>query len=456
MMTDFQETYRQKAEQMRERSIEEQEREALEEEDTPAPDLASVITGWPAPLDPAAFHGLPGEIVRTLDPHTESDPVAILFQVLAAFGNAVGGRPFFRAEADRHTANLYVGLVGDTARSRKGTSWGHVRRLMEIADSDWLRDRNFTGLSSGEGVIYNVRDPIEQQQPVKEKGRVVDYETVVTDHGVPDKRLFVYQSELATVLRVMGREGNTLSAVLRQAWDCGSLGTLTKNSPVRATGAHVSIVGHVTRPELLKYLAETEQANGFANRFLWICAKKSKSLPEGGNLDRLVTDRLGVRLREALAFARDVDEVFRDEVARGIWIQIYDELSRGRPGILGAITARAEAQVMRLALIYALLDKKTIISAEHLKAGIAAWDYADASARYIFGEATGDRTADRILAAIRQSEYGLTRTELRDLFDRHKSSREIDRALATLAAAALVECREEQSGGRPVERWVAL
>jgi hypothetical protein len=72
-------------------------------------------------------------------------------------------------------------------------------------------------------LIYHVRDVREEKQPIKEKGRVVDYETVVMDHGVEDKRLLVEEPELASVLRRMDREGNSMSAVIRQAWDSGNL-----------------------------------------------------------------------------------------------------------------------------------------------------------------------------------------------------------------------------------------
>src|SRR5690606_36461745 len=118
-------------------------------------------------------------------------------------------------------------------------------------------DRVVHGLSSGEGLIWAVRDPIIQRQAVKEKGRVVDYEEVEVDPGVEDKRLLVVEGEFATALRVLGREGNILSAVVRNAWDTGDLRTLTKNSPAKATGAHTSIIGPVTRDELLRNLDST-------------------------------------------------------------------------------------------------------------------------------------------------------------------------------------------------------
>src|SRR4029453_2896452 len=120
-----------------------------------------------------------------------------------------------------------------------------------------------SGLSSGEGLIWAVRDPIEKQQPIKEGGRVVDYQLVTEDAGVTDKRLLVIESELASTLKVMAREGNTLSPVMRQAWDGHDLRTLTKSSSARATAPHISIIGHITRDELRRYLEATEAANGF-------------------------------------------------------------------------------------------------------------------------------------------------------------------------------------------------
>src|SRR5439155_10422917 len=109
-----------------------------------------------------------------------------------------------------------------------------------------------------------------------ERGRVLGYEDVVIDVGEQDKRLLILEPELASVLKRMNGEGNSLSAVLREAWDNGNLSTLTKNSPLRATGAHVSVIAHVTQPELLANLTEVERANGFANRFLFMLVRRSK------------------------------------------------------------------------------------------------------------------------------------------------------------------------------------
>lgn len=413
---------------------------------------------WPDPPAPEAFHGLAGDIIRAIEPHTEADPAGLLVQFLVAFGNAVGRGPYFATEADKHPLNLFAVLVGPTSKGRKGTSWGHIRRLFEAVDPTWAGTRIQSGLSSGEGLIWAVRDPIEKTEPIKEGNRATgQYQQVVTDSGIVDKRLLALESEFASTLRVLGREGNTLSAVVRQAWDNGSLRSLTKSSPARATGAHISIIGHITKDELRAYLDATEAANGFGNRFLWVGVRRSKVLPRGGRICEVDFTPLMRRLKEALEFAREVGEIRPDEQAWHIWDQVYESLSEGKPGLLGAIISRAEAQVMRLGCIYAVLDLSSTIRREHLLAALALWGYAETSALFVFGGSLGDPVADRILQALRHQVEGLTRTAIRDLFDRHRSSSEITAALTTLLEAGLVRQEERDSdGGRPIQWWFAV
>jgi Bifunctional DNA primase/polymerase, N-terminal/Primase C terminal 1 (PriCT-1)/Protein of unknown function (DUF3987) len=408
---------------------------------------------WPAPLEQAAYHGLAGEIVAAIEPHTESDPAALLAQLLTCFGNAAGRQAHFRAEADCHYTNQYVILVGVSSKGRKGTSFGQIRNLYSEADNSWADHNVKGGLSSGEGVIWAVHDEITKREAIKEKGRVTGYQQVVTEEGICDKRLLLHEPEFASVLKVLAREGNTLSAQLRQAWDTGNLRTLTKNSPASATGAHISIIGHVTKAELLRELNSTEAANGFGNRFLWICVRRTKLLPEGGHLDPTELKAYGLRVGEALAFARSVGELHRDAAARELWFAVYEKLSAGEPGLYGAVTSRAEAQTMRLAVLYALLDRCSEIRREHLEAALAFWTYAAASARYIFGDAVGDYTADRILESLRQNPGGMTRTQIADIFGKHMAATKIDQALNLLASLGLAQVVVEQTGGRPSHRW---
>jgi len=176
------------------------------------------------------------------------------------------------------------------------------------------------GLSSAEGLIAEVRDGANP--PI-------------------DRRLLIVQSEFASVLRVMGHDGNNLSPLMRAAWDNCDLRTLVKNNPLKATGAHISVIGHITRPELLRYLSDTEQHDGFGNRFLWCSVRRSKILPEGGKVPEEEMAILATQLRTVIECARSTGGSImgRDDAARSLWSAVYERLSESLPGLLGAATA---------------------------------------------------------------------------------------------------------------------
>jgi Protein of unknown function (DUF3987) len=266
------------------------------------------------------------------------------------------------------------------------------------------------------------------------------------------------ESEFAKVLIVAGREGNTLSQIIRQAYDGDDLQSLNKNSPGRATGAHISIIGHVTDEELVRNLYSTEAANGFANRHLWLCVTRSKLLPRGGYLNDEHLHPLVARLDKAIAWAKargDVELGFSEEAWK-LWDEVYPILTGGRPGLLGAMLNRAEAQVLRLSCIYAMLDSLDAVERVHLEAALAVWEYCEASVGYVFGDRLGDPDADAILAALRTHRDGLTRTEIRDIFLRNLSAARIERALATLRKENLASFEKVATNGRPAEIWKAV
>lgn len=297
-----------------------------------------------------------------------------------------------------------------------------------------------------------MRDAVEKSVPVKFEGKPTgEYTLETVDEGVRDKRLLVLEAEYAGVLKVMAREGNTLSPVVRLAWDSGNLRSLVKNSPAQATGAHISILGHVTRIELLRHLNDTEQANGFGNRFLWVCTRRAQILPEGGGEPPF--GELVPRLHNAVEAARKIGQVQRDEAARRAWAAVYPELSEGQPGLLGATTARAEAQVLRLSLLYALLDGSATITTNHLAAAMAVWDYCGDSAAFVFGSSLGDPVADRIIEALARAPNGLTRTAINRLFGSHLESSRASATLAQLEREGSVIREQRETRGRPAEVW---
>ncbi|MDQ2761429.1 MAG: YfjI family protein [Actinomycetota bacterium] len=408
-------------------------------DDDPQPSGALTVPvpeGWPAPPEPGVYHGLCGEIVQTIAPETEADPVAILSQLMVAFGTAVGRGAWFQVEATRHHPNEFLVLIGDSARARKGSSWDHVHRLIGGADPA-ITGRILTGLSSGEGLIWSVRDPHGQ------------------DPGSSDRRLLVIEPEFVSVLKNVSREISTLSPTLRSAWDGRPLAILTRTAPARASDAHISIIGHITATELQHHINPVELANGLLNRFLLLGCRRVRLLPEGGNPDPLHGTGLHRRLVATLAAARRAGQVRLSDHARNPWHEAYQRLAEPQPGIAGAISARAEAHTIRLALLYALLDNTRQIQPAHLDAALALWDYAQRSAVWALERTASDPLARQIHAALTHAPDGLTRTQLRDLLHRNPSTQQLDRALADLAHDDKITSQRVLTAGRPAELWTA-
>jgi hypothetical protein len=232
------------------------------------------------------------------------------------------------------------------------------------------------------------------------------------------------------------------------------LATLTK-SPLKATGAHISIIGHITAEELLALLSRIDAANGFANRFLWIAVRRASVLPFGGELlDMTPWSR---RLADAVDHARGVGRLALTPGARALWAEHYLRLTTPPPGVLGAVTSRAAPHTLRLATMYALLDRRGEIVDDHLLAALALWDASARCAAFIFGDALGSPDAERILAALRLAPAGLTRSEIRErVFQRNVSSARIKAALALLLRHHLIrEEHDKATGGRPAWRYYA-
>jgi hypothetical protein len=219
-----------------------------------------------------------------------------------------------------------------------------------------------------------------------------------------------------------------------------------------ATAAHISIEAHVTLDELSARMPTMETSNGFANRFLYVLVDRSKLLPSGGSLERGDYEELGRRVRSALETSRRYGRIRRTPEAEELWCALYGAIAADETGgLVGAVTARAEAHLLRLSLVYALMDCSNAIDVDHLEAAWSFLCYCDESARFIFGERSGDRIVDGLLERLRQLPpgEGLDGTQQRDLFGRHVSGAQLDAARAHLERIGLVENLTASTGGRP-------
>jgi hypothetical protein len=92
----------------------------------------------------------------------------------------------------------------------------------------------------------------------------------------------------------------------------------------------------------------------------------------------------------------------------------------------------------------------------HLEAALTLWDYCSYSATSLFGDSVGDSVADRIREALQVAPEGLTREQIRKLFNGHVSSAFIGQALEKLSSLGVATSRFLPGRGRSTILWSAI
>jgi len=426
-----------------------QSAEALDTEDI-------TIKEWPV-FSFDACPGILGEFVRLAARDSEADPAAITITTLVRFcaevyGHAPDRGPHIYVGETIHPPRLFAVICGNSSKARKGTSRHPVTTLFgrehcPRADlQTWglpLPARESGGpLSTGEGLAHHVREETSEErerrqrqnpnEPIREKS---------------DKRLIIQDEEFASGLACTRREGNTLSMGIRCFWDSGDYAPLTKNNPITVKGAHINIITHITMQELAVCLGEIQAVNGFGNRFLWICARRSKLVALPARMPETEIAPLQREIWRLVAQAQKRGSMNMTPLALELWKSIYPELSQEHTGLAGSIINRAEAQTLRLALVYTLLDGQEQVDEPHLKAALAMWGYAQDSALYIFGDRVTDPLEVKILEALKTCP--LSATELSAALSRNIPKERLQPVLQQLEAQRRISIRKEKNRGRP-------
>ncbi|MDD2367562.1 MAG: DUF3987 domain-containing protein [Desulfuromonadaceae bacterium] len=398
--------------------------EEAEQSEITEPDL------WPV-LSEDATPGWIGEFVALACEHSEADPAAVLVTTLCRFAAEVGADCFVNVGDARHRARTNAVVVGASSKARKGTSAKPVERLFSTIPTG---ARCTPGpLSSGEGLIYAVRDEVREFDKRSQ-------EQVVTDPGITDKRLFVLDEEFAAALNCTKREGNTLSSIIRGFYDDGNAEPLTKSVRIKATGAHVVIVTHITELELTTLLNQVQMSNGFGNRFLWILSRRQKLMALPSPMPEPVVDRIRQIVVARLDDARNLQTVSMSNDAKKLWTELYPGLTMDYSGIAGSVVNRTEAHAVRLSLIYALCAGHSQIEVEDLKAAVAIVEYSRKSAFKIFGSVSADKRKVKILEALKNAvnnEMSVTEISSK-VFNRNMKAEDLRKLLSEMEASKLI------------------
>lgn len=418
----------------------------------------------PPTMAPEGFVPLLRGFVDAACASSEAHPVAVAANAIAWFCCAIGRGSHQRiGDAVIHCRPNAL-IVGKSGKARKGTSETTAREVFKRADL-LLRQRwgnkdvlRFFpgGMSTGEGLAWVIRDP-----------READGNGKGIDEGVKDKRLVVIEPEFANVLAQVKRDGNTLSAVVRNVFDGRDIEPMTKTSQTKASRPHVVITGHITGFELREKSTENDAANGLLNRFVILYVYRPKLVPLPKPTPEAVLDDLAVRVADAIEYAsrgnvhaNNTHEVAMTPEAEDYWRQHYNQVTRDRDGKGGNLLARSEMYARMLAMIFALMDRRSEIEPCDLRAALAWVDYWHRSVVYIFqceeDEAELDPFTVEVLTLV-TARPGVSLSQIQEHWSR-KKTKAVKASLERLLSLAppLIRCdRDDTTGGRAALRYFA-
>lgn len=345
--------------------------------------------------DLECLYGLIGEVAHAGSDGTETNAFAIAANFMAYLSCAIGRGVYLPIGNTRHHTRLFCLHIGRSGRGRKGDAVSLVLRIdtaLRSIDESFAPLIHRGGLSTREGLAALIHDGFKHGR--NEVG------------AIEDKRLWVVESEFANVLHQGRRDGNTLSAALRDCWDGIDLKPATKSNRVYASDPHVCLSGAISPSELRGLMSAREMSNGFANRFLMIWAERVRMLPFPKETPQVVVEHLARRTLEVLAFVRADHHDEREHLKMELSPQAqwrYAQLYRGElhdgvdDGAIGALLERSAPMLLRLAMLMALTDLQTRIEAQHIDAAMAWIRHATASVRFVFVSAAEDARLSQVV-----------------------------------------------------------
>ena len=409
---------------------------------------------WPPPINEKSQIGLMKKLIDGIRKSTEADTNALILTFLTITGNILGRTCYVKVGALEFFPNLFLSIIGSTARGRKGTSLSNIREVIGKFFSQYFSDCVVSGLASGEGLIFQVRDEVKGKEKNKDGIEV----EVIKDPGAVDKRCLNIEQEFQALLSAASRVGSTITAVLRNAWDGTILSTLSKNSPCKSTDHHVSLITHCTAEELESCFGYDNSVNGLGNRFLWGLSRRSRKLPIPPEIDWHFKNTFGAELSLAISNAKNISCFRLATEAEPHWIEIterFDDENLMR-GLYGKMIGRGPVQILKMALIFAVLNNSKVVGIPEIEAAIEVWNYCEASAHYLFSGVQSNSTQRKIIRALENADNGLTKSDILDIFGRHKSAADVDEEMDELKKEGLVRVTSESTGGRNATRFYLL
>nr|SBO90572.1 hypothetical protein BN4615_P86 [Nonomuraea gerenzanensis] len=263
-------------------------------------------------------------------------------------------------------------------------------------DDEWMTKHHYSGFpQSGPALISSMRDMAYEAGWTEDTIEIDGKGNAVAGALLPGYPILYVKEEWAEVMMTC-RGDKGLGEAIRLGWQSSRLVNNTKKDGVISVNKpHMAVIGHVTPEEFKSCLSPAELAGGTFNRFMLLYVERARSLSRGGGLEDDDFTEMAKRLGDAVAFASKAGRVEFNEDCWEYWdsniYEVLPNLSKDSE-VMRGFCARSLGYVKRMAALYALSDKRTIIRLKDLKAAEAMFRYCIASVQFVMMSETQTST----------------------------------------------------------------
>lgn len=404
---------------------------------------------WPK-LHPAALSGIAGEFTLEAAERSGTDPAALLISFLTCAAAAVGGKSSLQVGITSHPARLFSVLVS-SSYTCPAVAFQYALQVFSAADAGNEKARKFPplaikqwSLTTGEDFVEAVTDSAAEQDVLQGPVAVADKSS---------SRLLLVVNGFGKTMQAVTRSNSPLEPMLKAAWDDSDLQLITRSRKRIKASGNVCLLGRIGLDDIAELITKENRWHDLGSRLLWVAVPPKRLAASPKPLDQKLLLRWARQLTSAISVAEKTPVLALSQEAETRWEEFYEQLSRAATGAIAPASARSPALVLRLAAIFALLERRPLVTPTDLGSAMAVWCYCQASARLLFSGSTTNNSM-RVLLAL--ADGPKTQTEMHHLFSRHIKGVQLNHILIDLEARGLVVCKRTDGGsakGRPSTTW---
>lgn len=267
--------------------------------------------------------------------------------------------------------NFYIALVGRSGLARKDSATSRGMKLLNR-----LHYQENDGANTPEvRVVSGIRS----------------YEGLLDELNGNNKIRLIRVAELLSLLSKSKQDASSnIVPQLTELYDCPDwVNPPIKGSNIQAKRPFVSILAGTTQSWLNASLTLSHVYGGFANRWMYFTGASKGPKPSPPKVDPAAEDWLIKEINDIREWTKTINnggEIRPDDTAVKCFHSYYNDYYTrcSVDGLFSTLIVRVQDFVWKLSLLYAIMERSTVIKGEHLERAILVGNYLEASVLNVF------------------------------------------------------------------------